>query len=102
VAAQLIGVASSPTAHAAVRLSGGRGSLLVKDLPDPPGNRVYQVWLGRPGQAPTPAGATFTLRTGEVAIPHSMRGVNAVMVTAEPHGGSSRPTRPPIVVARMA
>jgi anti-sigma-K factor RskA len=74
----------------------------VKDLPDPPANRVYEVWLGRPGQAPTPAGAAFTLRTGEVAIPHSMKGVNAVLVTAEPHGGSSTPTRPPIVVARMA
>ena len=102
VAAQLIGVGAPSTAHAAVRLSGGRGTLVLKDLPDPPGGRVYEVWLSRPGQAPTPAGTTFTLRTGEVAIPHSLRGVNAVMVTAEPHGGSPTPTRPPIVVARMA
>jgi hypothetical protein len=102
VAAQVIGLGAHSTAHAAVRLSGGRASLLVKDMPDPPRDRVYEVWLGRPGQAPIPAGATFTLRSGEVAIPHSMHGVNAVLVTAEPHGGSARPTRPPLVVARMA
>ncbi|MDX6667893.1 MAG: hypothetical protein QOK04_1273 [Solirubrobacteraceae bacterium] len=101
-AAQVIGVGAPSTAQAAVRLSGRRGSLVVKDLPDPPGDRVYEVWLSRPGQAPVPAGATFTLRTGEVVIPRSMRGVNSVLVTAEPRGGSSTPTRPPIVVARMA
>ena len=67
-----------------------------------PTDRVYEVWVGRPGRAPEPAGATFTLRTGEVEIPHSMSGVNAVMVTAEPHGGSRTPTSSPIVIARTA
>jgi anti-sigma-K factor RskA len=102
VAAQVIGVGASGKAQASVRVSGGRGRLVVKNLPDPPVDRVYEVWVGRPGQAPAPAGATFTLRTGEVEIPHSMRGVNAVLVTAEPRGGSLTPTRSPIVVARMA
>jgi anti-sigma-K factor RskA len=102
VAAQLLGVGVPAKAHAAVRVSGERGSLLVKNLPDPPRDRVYEVWVSRPGQAPVPAGATFTLRTGEVDIPHSMRGVNAVMVTAERHGGSQVPTSSPIVVARTA
>jgi anti-sigma-K factor RskA len=102
VAAQVVGVGNPSTAQAAVRVSGGRASLVVRNLPDPPGHLVYEIWVARSGQAPVPAGATFTLRTGQVDIPHSMRGVKAVMVTAEPRGGSATPTRTPIVVARMA
>lgn len=102
VAAEVTGAAVAFKARAALRMSGTRGTLVVANLPDPPPNRVYEVWVKRPRRQPEPAGATFTLRSGQVEIPGSMRGVDAVMVTDERRGGSAAPTRTPIIVARPA
>lgn len=76
----------------------------MSNLPPAPGNRVYQVWLHRPGRAPDPTDALFSVeRHGHatVAVPGDLEGVEEVLVTAEPPGGSRVPTRTPILSARL-
>lgn len=96
------GSAGSASTRVDLRVHGRRGTLLVHDLPAPPAHRVYQVWVQRSSSSPVPAGARFALRSGAIEIPHSLAGVDAVLVTDEPVDGSATPTRSPIVVARPA
>ncbi len=98
----LPGSAESASTRVALRIHGNRGTLVVRDLPAPPAQRVYQVWVQRSSSSPVPAGARFALRSGAIDIPHSLAGVDTVMVTDEPVDGSATPTRSPIVVARPA
>ena len=79
--------------------------LTVAGMPAPRRDRVYQVWLKRPGKGPEPTSALFAPRadgTGSVAVPGSLEGVEQVLVTSEPKGGSRRPTTSPIIVASPA
>jgi anti-sigma-K factor RskA len=90
---------------AKLRVSGGRGELVVKGMPAPPGNDIYQVWLQRGKQAPSPTTALFSVTSGgsgTVAVPGNLKGVDQVMVTPEPRGGSPAPTHAPIIVARLS
>jgi anti-sigma-K factor RskA len=80
----------------------GRASLVVRNLPDPPPGRVYQVWLKSSAEPPVPAGATFAVRSGTIDIPRSVTASQEVLVTSEPVGGSTSPTRPPLIIARPA
>lgn len=98
----LPGSAESASTRVALRIHGKRGTLVVHDLPAPPTQRVYQVWVQRNASSPVPAGARFALRSGAIEIPHSLAGVDVVMVTDEPVDGSATPTRSPIVIARPA
>ncbi|MDQ6750972.1 MAG: anti-sigma factor [Actinomycetota bacterium] len=98
----LPGSAEAASTRVALRVHGNRGTLVVRDLPAPPSQRVYQVWVQRSSSSPVPAGARFALRSGAIEIPHSLAGIDAVMVTDEPVDGSATPTRSPIVVARPA
>jgi anti-sigma-K factor RskA len=97
------GTVSAAGATATVRQSGSSAQLEVARLPAPPPGRIYEVWLQRAGQPPVPAHAQFATGTGSVTVPSSLRGVRAVLVTAEQRpSGSSTPTRPPIIVVRLA
>ena len=52
--------------------------------------------------APRPAGALFGVDApgdGEAAVPGSLDGVDEVLVSSEPAGGSQQPTRTPILAA---
>ncbi len=63
------------------------------------------MWLKRPGRAaPEPTNALFDVRDGTatVDVPGGVKGVDQVLVTAEPNGGSAAPTRPPVVIAQAA
>ena len=94
---------SSGTAE--VRVTGGHADLIVHRLAAPPAGHIYEVWLGRPGHAPQPTTALFSVTAqgdGDVDVPGSLRGVNLVMVTPEPLGGSKVPTHPPVISARLA
>jgi Anti-sigma-K factor rskA len=95
---------SAPGARASLTVSGDRGTLEVSDFPAPPSGRVYQVWVKRPGQDPAPTDALFGVRDGNatVQVPGSMKGVDQVLVTDEPDGGSPKPTRQPVIVAQPA
>jgi anti-sigma-K factor RskA len=92
----------SATTHAALRVSDHRATLMVRDMPEPPARKVYEVWVKHGGAAPVPAGTTFVVRSGEIPIAHSVARGDQVLVTAEPNGGSLTPTSPPMIVARPA
>lgn len=79
----------------------GSATLEVQRMPALPHNDVYEVWAQR-GKAMSPQ-STFVLRrdgTANAAVPH-LDGASAVLVTQEPHGGSSRPTTAPLLRASL-
>jgi anti-sigma-K factor RskA len=100
LAARVTDPLAATTARASLVVDGSRAKLVVRGMPAPESGRVYQVWLKRGDRVPVPAGATFMLRSGDVAIPRAVRDGDQVMVTSEPEGGSPVPTRQPIVVAQ--
>jgi hypothetical protein len=97
---------NAPGAHATLRTVGSSATLTVRGLPAPPGDRVYQVWKLPAGQTKAqPTDALFQIRSGgtaSVAIPGGVKGVDKVMVSAEPRGGSMAPTSDPVVVVDTA
>ncbi len=96
--------ALSANASAELDINGDTGVLVARGLPAPPAGRVYQVWLQRDGQAPEPTAALFTPRRDGSAMASvgDVKGVDKVMVSSEPLGGSPAPTRAPILIATMA
>ena len=95
---------TTPGGTAQVVLRSGVATLRVKGLPRPPRGYVYEVWLKRRGiDAPAPTDALFSVDrrgSGRVALP-SVRDVEAVLVTAEPDGGSPAPTSEPLISASL-
>ncbi|HEV2819747.1 MAG TPA: anti-sigma factor [Solirubrobacteraceae bacterium] len=92
-----------PSTKAVLRVDGGEATLRVDGLPAPEKDRDYQVWLKPPGEDPRPAGALFVPSTegrATVDIPADVTGMEAVLVTNEPAGGSPAPTSDPIIAAR--
>ena len=97
-------VADTQSPRADVRLEIGEHSsmLVARNMPAPPSGRIYQVWLKRPDRAPAPTSVLWSTRedgSAEVAVPGSLEGVEAVLVTDEPEGGSQQPTKPPVITA---
>jgi anti-sigma factor RsiW len=89
-------------ARAQLEIRSRDSRLVVAGMPAPPRDRVYQVWLKRDGEAPEPTSALFTPRSdgsGTVSVPGSLKGVEQVLVTDEPEGGSQVPTRQPVITA---
>ncbi|MFE6199511.1 anti-sigma factor domain-containing protein [Streptomyces sp. NPDC057838] len=82
-----IGVIASATEGSAVVTLGGYGA--------PPGGRVHQLWLMRPGAPPRSLG----LFEGDTPLVATGLGTSAtsLAVTVEPAGGSPQPTSQPIV-----
>jgi len=94
-----------PGAEAMLEVTGADGKLVVRNMPAPPEGRIYQVWLKRPGADPEPTDALWTVNAdgdAQVAVPGSLDGVEAVLVTDEPMGGSPAPTREPVISASPA
>lgn len=90
---------------AEVRVTGGRAELIVQRLPPPPAGRIYELWVKRPREGPVPTGTLFSVTStgaGDIGVPGSVRGVSAVLVTAEPAGGSAAPTRAPVIEAALS
>jgi hypothetical protein len=90
--------------YAQLRITNGHAELIVRNLKQPQAGRIYEVWLQRPHQAPTPTRALFSVTSrgeADVDVPGSLRGVSTVMVTQERAGGSPHPTSAPVVVARI-
>lgn len=92
-------------ASAELDMASDHATLAVRGMPPPPTGRVYQVWVQRGSGAPRPTQALFTTDPSGAATVHvegRMDGVDAVLVTDEPKGGSRAPTRSPVIVARPA
>jgi anti-sigma factor RsiW len=99
-----VDAAAAPGGTAHVVLRSGVATLRVTGLPSPPRGYVYEVWLKRRGvDAPAPTDSLFSVDrrgSGRVALP-SVRDVEAVLVTAEPDGGSPAPTSEPLISASL-
>jgi anti-sigma-K factor RskA len=88
---------------ASVRVGAGTPDLVVRRMPAPPAGKVYEVWVARGGR-PVATSALFDVnRSGAatVAVPASLRGASAVLVTAEPRGGRPHPTSAPVIDVRL-
>jgi anti-sigma factor RsiW len=84
---------------AAVSMEGtSHGRIELTNVPSLPRDKVLEAWLEREGQVEAVPTLFVPNGAGEAATTlGDMRGVSAVMVTAEPPGGSSAPTSKPIV-----
>ena len=94
------GIAST----AELRKVGSHLQLVVEGMPAPPPGHIYEVWLERGTQAPEPTDALFSVTktgAGSIGVPGDLRGVSDVLVTAEPLGGTLKPTRTPVIVAKV-
>ncbi|AZS75934.1 anti-sigma factor [Streptomyces lydicus] len=79
----------------------GQTAFLYHGLPKLSGQRVYELWYSRNG-AMEPAGLVETgSSSGAMLLTGGPEGADGVGVTAEPAGGSSRPTTPPLAVLRV-
>jgi anti-sigma-K factor RskA len=95
---------AAPHGHANLRETGTHAELVVSGMPEPPPGKIYQVWLARPKGQPEPTDALFSVThagSGSVAVPGNLHGVELLMVTAEPYGGSQHPTSTPIIIATL-
>jgi len=95
----------APGAEVELQIRDDGSTLVAHDMPAPPSGRIYQVWLKRPGEDPEPTSVLWSTRgdgSAEVAVPGSLEGVEAVLVTVEPEGGSLKPSAPPMITAATA
>jgi anti-sigma-K factor RskA len=97
-------LASAPSARASLEVAGHDGRLDVSNFPSAGSDRVYQVWLVRGNGRPSSAGLFRVAGNGRAtfAIPESLKGVDQVLVSVEPGGGSEQPTAKPVVAASTA
>jgi len=96
----------APSGAASLHVPGDRKNALltVQGLPAPGAGRVYEVWVQRGGTM-QPAGALFSVGTGgsgSAGIPGSLKGVEAVAVTAEHDGGALKPTQMPVLTVKLS
>jgi anti-sigma-K factor RskA len=101
---QALVTASAPGARAELRQSATQAELVVSGIPQPPPGKVYEVWLATAHGAPQPTDALFSVTTdgsASVDVPGNLRGIQRLMVTAEPAGGSHHPTSLPIITATL-
>jgi anti-sigma-K factor RskA len=88
----------SPGVTAEMVRDGETGTLRLANLHQLPSDKVLQAWVQR-GKQVVSAKALFVPNSDGTATAtiDNMDGVNTVMVTAEPRGGSAQPTSKPIV-----
>jgi anti-sigma-K factor RskA len=87
-------------AHGELRVEGEDGTLRVRGLPQPAGDRVWQVWVVHETGPPVPTDALFGVDhagSATVDVPADLRDVVRVLVSEEPRGGSPAPTTSPTV-----
>ncbi len=85
--------------RAALEQSGDSGTLKLTGLRQAPSSHVYEAWVQRQHGRIAPV-SLFDARhngTASVSLEHRLDGVQAVMVTVEPRGGSPQPTTPTVI-----
>lgn len=77
---------------------GEGGTLQLSDLPQLPPDKVLEAWVEREGEVEAVPALLVPDRNGHAETTISdMSGVDVVMVTEEPRGGSEAPTGEPIM-----
>lgn len=72
--------------------------LHVQGMPQAGPGRVYQVWVERDGEIePSSLFDVDADGNGAAAVPESLEGASAVMVTRERRGGAQQPTEMPVL-----
>jgi len=92
-------------AEARLTVTGENASLQLTGMKSPPRGQVYQVWLDRGDGQLHPTHTLFNVRSdgrAKVAIDESVAGVERILVTAEPSGGSLAPSSDPVITATPA
>jgi hypothetical protein len=93
-----------PMGSATLQVKDDHGVLKVQGMPQPGGNRIYEVWVHR-GDKFVPAGALFGVSrdgSGSAAIPTDLKGVDMVAVTREAQGGADQPSEQPVMTVKLA
>lgn len=91
-----------PVARASVERTGDSAVLRVDRLPVQRSGRVYQAWLQRGTQIePSSLFIVGKDGSGSAAVSGDLDGVEAIMVSDEPEGGSSQPTTKPVLIAKL-
>jgi hypothetical protein len=101
----VVATTTDPRASVRLEIHDDSATLVARGMPAPPQGRIYQVWLKRPGSDPEPTSVLWSTRgdgSAEVAVPGSLDGVEAVLVTDEPEGGSDVPSKAPVITAETA
>jgi anti-sigma-K factor RskA len=99
---QVVTGSSTIGADAVMVASDGTGTLKMSNLKPPDEDQVYQAWIQR-GQEIVPTESLFVpnRKGSAVASIPDMSGVTAVMISAEPKGGSKQPTTAPVITVSM-
>jgi anti-sigma-K factor RskA len=89
-------------ASATLERHGDSATLHVHELPELEGGKVYEVWVQRDGALePSSTFAVTADGSGAAAVPGPLDDASAILVTAEPHGGSRQPTTEPLLKAPL-
>ncbi len=96
--ATTIAVGEAPAVTAKLVMEGDSATLKLANVDAIRADRVLEAWVQRDGEVERAGGLFVPDRAGRatVMIP-DMNGVEAVMVTREPRGGSDAPTSVPMV-----
>lgn len=90
--------------HAQVLLSEGHGELILHGVRPSAPRHVYEVWVQRGRNSPTPANVLFKVAPSgdaRVGLPRDLQGASRLLVTQERDGGSPVPTSRPLIVAQL-
>ncbi len=100
--ATTVAVGKPPAVTAKMISEGDSGTLRLANLHQLPADEVLQAWVQR-GERVESATTLFVPNPDgtATAVIDDMEGVDAVMVTAEPRGGSEQPTSEPIVAVSI-
>lgn len=90
---------------AVLKMEGSQGQLLVVGMPAPPNGDHYELWAIKQGvRTKIPLNASLELNKkgeGGVVVPGDVRSYLALIVYAEPAGGTKSPQGTPYIVANL-
>jgi anti-sigma-K factor RskA len=100
--ATTVAAGKPPAVTAKLVMEGDSATLRLANVDEMPENKVLEAWVQRDGEVTPVRGLFVPDRDGRATatIP-DVRGVEAVMVTTEPPGGSDSPTGAPMVTLAM-
>jgi anti-sigma-K factor RskA len=100
--ATTVATGRAPAVTAQLVMEGGSATLRLANVREMPDERVLEAWVQRDGEIERAGGLFVPDSAGRAtAMIPDMDGVEAVMVTSEPTGGSAAPTSSPMVTARI-